>query len=268
MLKYKNFNESRKNRNRRKNKQITRNYNAINKYQPYSAVDSKKMDMIFSDRFKYVVEKISMKGNAIAKDLLSLPNSANKYSYSYLDLTDRYDTISYLSSDKNLSEGEDKFKTNKRQHSKVYKVIKTILGNKFTKNEVSKFVTFYKQVYEQGPDKKFNREIDIVNKITEDTKKNIINWKEEKRNSSILKVFKSEIVVTLNKYILLELYLFKGDDKKNTFLSINFCNNNALLDKDKKKWYKTFRYENLFNFLEAFKDKYLENNTDFNYGSD
>lgn len=259
--KYKQFNERKSNRSRGSRPSNIEGRAPMKKYNRgeynygISPNPSQRgMPLDFSPRFKYIITKISNKNNKIAIDLLDSLNKPNaRFEYSYLDLTNRGDTLSYLPNGERNTPEDQKYITNKRQHSKVYKVIKTIFGSKYTKTEVNKFVSMFKQTYDEGPPKKpeiKSRKTtgQLLKNIIDDTIDGKLQWS---KLSDIKDVdrYKAKIKITEKKYLDFVLYLTKNES--NSFLTINFFNDN----KD-GEWISTFTYKDLINFIQTFKNKY------------
>ena len=260
MINYRQFNEGKKNKR-----------DARRSYHDDDLKDIKKdikrgMSMDFSDNFYFILKKIASKNNVIAKELIELSNKIDdRFECSYIDITRHYDTLSYLSSSHKDIPEEEKYESNKRQFSKVYKVIKNIFGSKYTKNEVTKFVSMFKNIYIEGPDNKTDNSVDknvkleifeIVKKITEDTKSNKLKWTKE-YNSLHLKRYQCIVDLTAKKKLKFELFIFAENDKiKNTFLSINLLDDSTGKSKnDKNKWLTSIYYNDLKDFMPVFFDK-------------
>lgn len=242
MLRYNKFNESKRNKgsNRYERERFSRNQNVR---MTSKIVEPRGMEMEFSPRFKYIIEKISEKGNAISKDLLNVLNNGNKYDWSYLDITNKNDTISYLPNSARDMKDDDKYKTNKRQHVKAYKLIKLLFGSKYTKTDVTKFVSLYKSVFEKGPDKKQNENALLVNKIIEDTKSKKLKWIIS--GDQNLLTCETSIKVTENKKLILSLYI--PSTEINTILTINMLSNKN------KTWIKTIPGQDLKKLIDFIK---------------
>jgi hypothetical protein len=230
---------------------------------PKTETQSRGMNMIFSERLKYVLNKIALKGNRLAKELLTLPAKPEaKFEYSYIDLTSREDTMSYLPyTGKDLPEDE-KFKSNKRQHAKVYKTIKTLFGSKYTKTEVNKFVSIYKQIYNEGPGKDTDRpkpsEEQVIKKITEDTKSDKLEWKLQGRQFDWLR-YDADIKITEKKKLVFQLFIFpRITEETNSFLIVSMHNDLGITKEEKRKWIQTLKFGSIIEFLKVFKDKYLK----------
>jgi len=221
---------------------------------------SNKMKLVVSDRLKYILTKMSETGNIISNDFLKLlEQKLESYEMSYIDITPKEDTFSYLpSSGKNLPDS-DKFKNNKRQHSKIYKIIKTIFGNRFTKNEVQKFVSIYKSIYNKGPQKENLSPMTIdqmVEKLITDTKNDKLKWDKISNASNWIK-YESRHKITNNKYLVFVYYIFNNiKDKKLTFLTANIYNDLGQNKEDKNKFIRNFRYEEIKDLTEEIIKKY------------
>jgi len=256
---YKQFNEARKSNRPRRNKGGGNHVNFNRSYAP-KIVEPRGMNMVFSERFNYVLNKIAKKGNKIAIELLTLPgNPDRKFEYSYIDLTGREDDLSYLPNGARDIKEDDRFKTNKRQRSKVYKTIKTIFGSKYTKNEVAKFVSFFKEVYKVGPDKKDMEpkqlEDEAIKKIITDTKNRKLVWKLEQNTSQFLR-YEAKFTVTPKKYLLFDFFLFIDKGENFSFITLNMYNELGRTKEDKKIWLTTFQYKHVTDFIKAFKEIY------------
>lgn len=222
-------------------------------------IEPRGMPMEFSDRFKYVLTKIADKGNAIAKELLNAPNKPDaRFENSYLDLRGP-DNISFIpNSERSVN---DKYASNKRQQAKVYKVIKTIFGSKYTSAEVKKFVSFYKQIYQQGPGKDVPKpkltDEQLAKKLAEDTKNSKIEWK-FLNNRGNMSTYEYQIKLTDKKALSFNFFHFPNSHREEmmSFLTVNVRNELGLTDDDKRVWIQTLSYKDLLDFIEVFKDKY------------
>jgi len=219
------------------------------------------MPLMISDRLKYIFSKMSESGNRAAKELLSLTDQKDKkFEMSYLDITKKDDSLSYLPpGGKDLPDAE-KYDNNKRQYSKVYKVVKTICGSRYTKTEVQKFVSMYKSIYNKGPEKEdLPKPTDeqILNKIIRDTKSDKLKWKEELKTSPWVR-YEAKVSATDTKGVMFHLYIFYSlKDTPNCFLTVHFFNEKEKYDKDKKIHIKTYKYdEGLIDFIKDFVEKY------------
>lgn len=258
MINFKSFNESMGRKNNRHNSNI-RNSNRRSWLDDKPKSNNIKIDrgmrMDFTERFEYLVRKMADKNNSIAKELLTLQNKDLKFEYSYLDLTGRDDTISYIvNADKNIPD-DDKYKSNKRQISKTYKVIKTIFGSKYTKMEVSKFVSLFKQIYQNGPDEKDIikpklNDKQLIDKLILDTKNDKIKWKEDSKNGNFFK-YSYKIKITDKKYLIFDIFYF-SDIEKNSFLTINLFTNDK-----RSTWINTLNYSIIQDFIQIIKEKYI-----------
>lgn len=269
---YNKYNESRGSKGRRsttpsRNDRFNRQQHAWQDEVPKftNRIETRGMNMEFAPRFKYVITKIAEKGNAIAKELLLLPNKPEaKFENSYLDLTNRFDTISYLqNAERNLSD-EEKYKSNKRQQSKAYKVIKTIFGSKYTKFEVTKFVSMFKQVYEQGPEKKGDASEkpkqtveEVIKKISEDTKSGKLKWEKQPKAGNLVK-YETRIKITDKKSLVFIFFHFDNNTKEEkwSFITTNIYNELGKTDDEKRKFLQNIAYDKIGEFLKIFKDKY------------
>lgn len=267
--KYDKFNESRRNKGRRSSPVNTHRQRIANAASVTNrVVEPRGMPLDLSTRFKYIITIIADKGNAIAKDMLKNLNNPNvKFEYSYLDLTGRADTISYLpNGERNLPE-EERYKSNKRQHSKVYKVVKTIFGSKYTKTDVGKFVSMFKQVFETG--KSNNKEsvrvsgIDkkqLLEKLTQDTKNDKIKWIRSV-NSQTYNKFEFKIKATEKKSFVFHFYYY-FNYSNNSMITLSMYTDNSYLtgiDRGGKvEWILTIPFPDVKEFSELFKEKYLK----------
>jgi hypothetical protein len=268
LKKYDSFNESRNNKKKKHGQRGqhggtlvwdgSRVRGSYDKGNVVHTAQPRGMNMDFSPRFKYILGKMDKKGNKIAKDLLSVLNKPDaKFEFSFLDLTGRADTVSYIANaDRNIPD-EEKYKTNRRQHSKVYKTIKTIFGSKYTKTEVTKFVSLYKQIYEEGPDDAAisrNKRSDeqLLKKIATDTKNGNLKWTEEKSDITGMERYEAKIKIT-DKKSLLFIFFILGT-KNLSFITINLYN--SLYPSRSGEWINTYQYKDLTDFLTAFKEKY------------
>jgi len=231
---------------------------------PKTGIQPHGMNMVFSERLKYILDKIASKGNRIAKELLTLPDKPQaKFEYSYIDLTRREDTMSYLPyGGKDLPEGE-KFNNNKRQHAKVYKTVKTLFASKYTKTEVNKFVSMYKQIYNEGPGQDASRpkltEEQIVKKIIEDTKNGKLKWELQGRQSDWLRC-DAKVKITEKKSLVFQLFLFPViADEPKSFLTMILQNDLAIARDDKRKWLQTLKFDDIKEFIRIFKEKHKIN---------
>lgn len=252
---YEKFNESRKNKGGRNNRNAGNHQNSwkneVPRFAPKPDIIGDVMD--FSERFKYVINKIAEKNNPIAKELINLPNKPDtKFQQSYLDLTGSGDMISYLSNF-DVPDGE-KYKTIKRQSSKVYKTIKNIFGSKYTSPEVKKFVSIFKQIYTQGPDKsethapKQTKE-QLLKKIINDTKIDKLKWNKISKYGNMNK-YSVKIKITDKKYLIFDFFHF--DEDENSLMTINMHNDVT----KKSTWVNTLPFQDLSDFLKVFKEKY------------
>lgn len=258
--KYNKFNESRRNKGRRSTPFVNSRQRENNINQTIRIIETRGMPLELSSRFKFIINIIADKGNAIAKDILKNLNNPNvKFEYSYLDLTGRADTISYLpNGERNLPE-QERYKSNKRQNSKVYKVIKTIFGSKYTKTDVTKFVSMFKQVFESGKSNRkqeniVSKEIDqkkLLEKLITDTKNDKIKWVIIKETGNYFK-YEFKIKITEKKHILIWYFYFPLDNIKDLIiLNMKTSSNNEA------QWLLTIVLDdNEFN--NVFKEKYIK----------
>lgn len=226
---YLKFNEGRsmKNRsNRGKNQKYQDNFN---KYKSMNNASNVDVEFFISPRFEYLINKMSEIGNPISKEIIKAYKDKRKLNISYLDISRNIDNITYLTKEiinqENFRESES-YKTNKRSTSKIYKVIRLLFGNKFTKNEITKFASVYKSVYSKGPDKSRTKEeerkpltsSEVINKLIDDTKNNKLNW-ENLYASSVLNKKRCILKLTSDKNLIIDFYFL--DDQKNRFISFN-----------------------------------------------
>lgn len=262
---YKQFNESRHNRNKGGKKTSPKFGSNVNTPLPSSITANKTgMPMAYSERFKYIINKIANKNNAIAKELLLLPSkSGETFYYSYLDL-EGAESLSYLYyTDKGISE-EDKYKSPKRQRSKVYKVIKSIFGGRFTKTDVTKFVSMYKTIYTQGPDKadlvkSGQSDKQLIDKIVKDTKNGKLKWIKNHDIPHNMINYSASTKITDKKEIKFTFYRFVERHEPNTTMTIYLINDMFRIDSEKRKWIKTLKFDELSEFFKVFVEKYEKN---------
>lgn len=270
---YKKFNESRSHKPRRGHKGGNMNTpqhqrfpnSSWKEYPPRftNKIEPRGMNMTFSERFKYILTEISKKGNKIAKELLELPNKPEaKFEYSYLDIAGRQDTISYLPNGARDILEEERYRSNKRQHSKIYKTIKTIFGSKYTKNEVTKFVSIYNEVYKQGPDKtdttkSKQSDEQLLKKIIEDTKSDKLKWEKETGTGNMVR-YESKVAITKKKYLAFCFFHFDRSikDEAMSFITINLYNDSSKTKDDKTVWINTLQFKDIRDFLPVFKEKF------------
>lgn len=274
MLRYKAFNEARKHKQKqRKRGGVSRHHrqqDQQNNWKPNVPrfAEVRGMPMHYSPKFKYVIEKIAGKGNLIAKEILNLQNKPDaKFEYSYLDLYKTSDSLTYLPNGAKDIPDEEKYKNNKRQVSKVYKIIKTIFGSRFTKTEVNKFVSFYKEIYEKGPDRPVEQVPfskpklaieETIKKITDDTASDKLKWSHVE-GAGNLNRFETRVNITKNKYLSLIFYYFNRGDKKQiniSMLIVNIFNSSAIDEKEQRKWIETYQYKDIVEFIDIFDKKY------------
>jgi len=260
---YNKFNESRGNKAKkgaRFQKDQRRNWLEETKPMLVKTTEPRGMPMEYSERFKYIITKIADKGNVIAKELLAAANKPSaRFENSFLDLKGD-DNISFIANgDRNVP---DKYRSNKRQQAKIYKVIKTIFGSKFTSPEVKKFVSFYKQVYQQGPSKtdtsrpKLSNE-ELVKKLISDTKSNKIKWQLFSSQGNISR-YDFTIKMTEKKKLIFNFFHFFSSkkDEMMSFISISILNELGKTENDKKNWIQTLEHKDLIEFIDVFKEKY------------
>jgi len=261
MKKYREFNESKKHRQSR-NKYNFNNF-PINAQPNEVKMIERGMPMDFSNKFNYILSKMVQKNNGIAKELINLPNDiTRKFEYSYIDLARNNDTLSYLANgDRNIPE-DDRYSSIKRQNSKIHKVIKAIFGNKYTKNEIAKFVSIYKEIYAAGPDeslkiKSKQSNSDISLKLIKDTKDNKLLWDKIYSNAQLNK-YESTIKITEKKYLKFEFFnFFLAEYEKNSFITIHLIKDfsDKGNNKNNSEWITTLQYDDIKNFVEQFVSK-------------
>jgi hypothetical protein len=225
------------------------------------------MPMKISERLKYVLTKISAKNNRIAKELLSaLDKPDARFSYSYLDLTGRDETMSYVNKTGLEVPEDQRYEKNngKRQYAKVYKTIKQIFGAKYTSAEVKKFVSMYKEVYSAGPPKDVPRpkpsSEQVIKKITEDTKNNKLLWEIEashKGSGQEWVRLNTIITITLNKKLFIQLTLFTGiRDETLSILTINLLNELGKTSEERRIFIANYRHGDIIDLIRAIRDKF------------
>lgn len=221
---FRDLSESRKHKSRNKNKFRGNNQEEqwdkfnFNQKHVIGNVVSPGMKMEFSARFGYLLNKMAETGNKIAKEILALKSNVDKkFEMSYLDLTNREDTISYLpTGGKDLPDAE-KYKSNKRQHVKVYKTIKTIFGAKYTKTDVQKFVSIFKSIYNKGPEKKdlpTPTEEQIVKNLIKDTENDKLKWISVAKGKDFVRCTTDKQIDEKNKKVLRFTYYVFKDQKE------------------------------------------------------
>lgn len=259
---YKKFNENYRDKNRKGRFRQTSWMDeppTKNKYAT-KRVEVSGIEMEYSNNFKFLLTKIASKGNPIAKELLAAVDKPDsKFEISYLDLTKKDDMVSFLGkADKNIT---DKYSSNKRQLSKAYKAIKVIFGSKFTQAEVTKFVSMYKQYYNQGPDKPRPKQKqtkdELLKKIIQDIKSGKMKWSMVVRSGNMEK-YECKVQITDKKYIAFDYFYFFQGDKMN-FMTLNFRNE---MEKDLTKksiWIDTYKNEELeqADFIKLFREKFI-----------
>lgn len=270
---YEQFNEARRPRNKGgkpKSRTFGGNSNGFNNRLgrnlhtelPSSIISNKiGMPMAYSERFEYIINKIAAKNNVIAKELLKLPAlSGETFQYSYLDL-ESAESISYLYyTDKGISEN-DKYKSAKRQRSKVYKIVKSIFGSRFTKTDVTKFVSLYKTVYMQGPDKSDIPKIELSNeqiaeKLYNDTKKDKLKWDKIHDIPYNMTKYSAFVKITEHKGILFDFLRFVDKHEGNSLITVNLINKMGKTEAEKRIWLKTIDFKDMTEFFNLFIEKY------------
>jgi hypothetical protein len=222
---FKDLSEARSHKNRNKNKfKVNRQEDQWDKFKNFNqknivgSVVSSGMKMEYSTRFGYLLNKIAETGNKIAKEFLSLKsNEEKKFEISYLDLTNKEDTISYLQPNGKDIPDTEKYKSNKRQHVKVYKTIKIIFGSKYTKTDVQKFVSIFKSTYNKGPEKKdlpTPTEEQIIKNLIKDTESNKLKWFNVAKGKDFVRCVTDKPIDEKNKKILRFTYYIFEDKKE------------------------------------------------------
>jgi hypothetical protein len=260
---YNSFNEARTIRNKGGNNKrgLFQHDSSWKDTMPHSVnTDKTGLRMNFSERFEYILNKIALKNNAIAKELIELPTKTEAlFMYSYIEIENE-DSVSYLNfTDKNIPE-DDRYKTTKRQRSKLYKVIKTIFGSKYTKVDVNKFVSMYRTVYKQGPDKadmpkESQTNEQLVDKIIRDTKSNKINWIKE-ASITDMDNYKASYKLTDKKHINFEFLRFFNKYEKASMIIIVLTNEQNKGKSSNRTHLNTLMYEDIKEFLSMFSEKY------------
>jgi len=265
LIDYEHFNEARRNKGGRKYSRPFVHGNAnrfIDRDSLPSSVISKRegMPMKYSERFKYIIVKIANKNNALAKELLQLPElTGETFQYSYLDM-EGGESLSYLHlTDKGIAD-EDKYKSPKRQISKVYKVVKSIFGSKYTKTDVSKFISMYKTAYNQGPDKSEiprgpQTQKQLIDKLTQDTKNDKIKWVKYESVNDFIK-YNAIFKITDYKSMSFDFLQFLDKYEKNSLITVNLINKKGKTESEKRKYLDTITYSYLENSLKIFFEKY------------
>jgi len=190
---------------------------------------SENQNLFLSQRLESIIKKISETGDLLSKEILdSIDNKSKFFDVTYLDISKNLDNFSFFTKEEVNKLGIvdntiDTYKSNKRFESKIYKIVKILFGNKFTKKEIQKFISIYKSVYSKGPDKKNVEQKaltneDVINKIIEDTTNGKLKWVEVPELIGLEK-YRSVVNITKSKYLQIELYLFTNQD--NDFLTLN-----------------------------------------------
>lgn len=258
MLNYKqHINESRRNKKRSRNQQRTEQRQQFNKKYVLPPLHPMGMPMVVSDRLEYILTKMSETGNKIAKELLSLIENKDKlHQISYIDITRKDDSFTYLpNGGKDLPE-DQKFTSNKRQTSKIYKMIKMIFYNKYTKNEITKFVSIFKSIYHKGPEKKDSplplSDEQIVKKLLSDTETNKIKWTKISEASNWIK-YEFVKKITDTKSLVFDYYIFIWRGYENmSFISISI----KIVNELQEIFIKSIRYENIIELNRLMIEKY------------
>jgi len=114
------------------------------------------VELIISNRFNLLLYNMVLKGDKIATEIKNAEGNKNKFDVSFIDLTDKDDTISYITSNKakpildkytsikKRKEGENLCWISNRQEQKLSRFIARIFGNKFGQKEIEEFVKNYK----------------------------------------------------------------------------------------------------------------------------
>jgi hypothetical protein len=223
---FKDLSEARGHKNKNKNKFKGNNrqeeqwdkFKNFNQRHVVGTVISPGMKMEFSARFAYLLTKMTETGNKIAKELLALKtNTDKKFEMSYLDLTNKEDTISYLPTGGRDLPDAEKYKSNKRQHVKIYKTIKTIFGAKYTKTDVQKFVSIFKSIYNKGPEKRdlpTPTEEQIVKNLIKDTESDKLKWVNVAKGKDFIRCVTDKQIDEKNKKVLRFTYYVFNDLKE------------------------------------------------------
>lgn len=252
-------------RNSRKNKRAGRGDRFQNKQEQNQRFNQKfvlpstKMKMVVSERFKYILNKMAESGNIVAKELLkSIDQKLESYETSYIDITPREDTLSYLPSGGKHLDDAEKFKSNKRQHSKIYKIIKTIFFNKFTKNDVQKFVSLYKSIYNKGPEKENLPPLttdQMVEKLIKDTKNDKLIWKNTMYANGWVK-YESKHEITDKKRLVFNFYIFNDKQESLTFLTAEMHNDLGQNKNERIKFIKNYNFTEVDELKKEIVKKY------------
>lgn len=250
------INESRRQRKNNRHQKAEQE-NQFNKKFVLPHLHPMGMPMVVSDRLDYILKKMSESGNKIAKDILSLTSNKEKlHQISYIDITRKDDSFSFLpNGGKDLPE-EQKFVSDKRQHGKIYKTVKVIFFNKYTKNEIQKFISVFKSIYHKGPEKKNNSsplsDEELVKKLVSDTSADKIKWISSMEASNWIK-FEFTKPVTNTKMIVFDYYIFTWRGYENmTFMSIGM----KIKDQTKDSFIKSIKYDKLSELTRLMIEKY------------
>ena len=114
------------------------------------------IELVISKRFQAVLFNLIEKKNAIAKQILVSAANKEKFDASFVDVTDKDDMISYITSNKakqimdkakaikREQEGINNCWINNRQDQNVSRFIFRLYGDKFSQKEIQDFVGDYK----------------------------------------------------------------------------------------------------------------------------
>jgi hypothetical protein len=100
---------------------------------------SKNNKLILSGKLKNILNNIK---SDISKDILNYNNEYNQISY--IDVTDKKDYISFIQI-RNIK--DDPWLSSSRQELRIGKLIKKLVGKKYTLKEIENFVNQYKAIY-------------------------------------------------------------------------------------------------------------------------
>jgi hypothetical protein len=118
--------------------------------------EENNVELILSKRFNDILFNLAMKGNKIVPEIKNLETNKQKFDVSFIDITDKDDTISYITSNKakpildkylsikRLKEGLNLCWVSNRQEQKLSRFITRIFGSKFGQMEIENFVKEYK----------------------------------------------------------------------------------------------------------------------------
>ena len=261
---YSMFNESKSMKNRGNRGRNQKYQDSFNKKYAAGKISSQDFDVVLhlSPRLEYAVNKMAEIGNPVSKEILKALKDGRTSEISFLDMSRNVDNISYLTKEvinRNDFNENEAYRSSRRTSSKIYKAMRLLFGNKFTKNEISKFVSVYKSVYSKGPDKnlikndKESKNIPInetIQKIIDDTKKGKLKWRDIPMNTSTIKKKRCIIPITKMKYMEIDFYIM-FDNPQNNFMSFNLSDGNKL-SFIKSINFKRDNMEDLFSDLEKY----------------